>query len=240
MPAKAQEREPGDPRGATYEDLSVLIDRVARKVSADYPDIDWEDVRQELVVFVLEHGKSIKLREHGGNPSWLLNRVAQSYCLKVRSQHMSLTPQYAYRPSDIKKILETAFFPDSRAETHVPDDARNPLSNTFTVYDQDGAGSGVKDRDPFLEVDAMEVASDVMAAYGRLNEDEKRSIFLRYAIGQIPDNSSYERKKLNHAVKKLTYKLNTYRGRGLDDRSMRKARSNAGARAAITATWEGK
>lgn len=239
MPAKEKDKPEGV-YGATYEDLAGVIDRVARKVSADYPDVDWQDVRQELVVFILEHGKSIKLREHGGNPSWLLNRVAQTYCLKLRSQHMSLTPQYAYRTSDIQKILETAFFPEDRSETHVPDDARNPLSNTFTVYDQDGAGSGVKDRDPFAEVDAMEVASDVMAAYNRLNLDEKKAIFLRYALGQIPENSSYERKKLNHAVKKLTYKLNTYRGRGLNDRTMRKAKSNAGSRAAIVATWEGK
>lgn len=235
-PTKKPEEHPG----ATYEDLSEAIDRVARRSAADYPDVDWEDVRQELVLFVLEHGPSIRLKEYGGNPVWLLGRVARSYCSKLRSQHMTLSPQYAYRPSDVRKVLETALDQTERADTYVPEDARNPLSNTFTVYDLDGSGSGVKERDPFAHADAMEVASDVSAAYDRLNEDERRSIFKRYVLGIVPDNASNDRKKLNDAVKKLTYKLNTYRGRGVGDRVMRKAKSNAGARIAISETWDGR
>jgi DNA-directed RNA polymerase specialized sigma24 family protein len=236
---EAWSMESSERRGATYEDLAVTIDRVARRVAADYPDIDWEDLRQQLVVFVLENGESIKLKEDGGNPNWLLGRVAQTYSKKLRSQHMSLSPQYAYRPSDVKAILETAFDQTARGETHVPDDARNPLSNTFTVYDTDGAGSSVKERDPFAEVDAMEVASDVMAAYNRLNPEERKTIFCRYALGWIPDNASYERKKLNSAIKELTYRLNTYRGKGPYDRRMRKAKSNSGSQVAISKTYEG-
>lgn len=201
---------------ARYEDLAELIDKVARRVAGDYPDISWEDVRQELALFVLANGNSIKLREDGGNPSWLLNRVAQTYCLKVRTQHMSLSPQYAYRPSDVKKILETAFSVEDVMDTYVPDDAKSMKG-----------------------LDQVEIASDVRAAYDKLNVEEKASIFRRYALGEVPENSSYERKKLNAAIKKLTFRLNTYRGRGPDDVRMRKSMSNAGARAAISKVYEG-
>jgi hypothetical protein len=201
---------------AKYEDLVDVIDRVAKRVAADYPDIEWVDVRQELALFVITNGESIKLRDDGGNPTWLLNRVAQTYCLKVRTQHMSLSPQYAYRPSDVKKILETAFSVENVMQTYVPDDAVSMKG-----------------------LDEVEIASDVKAAYDRLNQEEKTAVFRRYALGEVPDNASYERKKLNAAIKKLTHKLNTYRGRGPDDRRMRRVMSNASANAALSENYYG-
>lgn len=201
---------------AKYEDLADVIDRVAKRVAADYPDIEWTDVRQELALFVITNGESIKLRDEGGNPTWLLNRVAQTYCLKVRTQHMSLSPQYAYRPSDVKKILETAFSVEDIMQTYVPDDATSMKG-----------------------LDEVEIASDVKAAYDRLNQEEKTAVFRRYALGEVPDNASYERKKLNAAIKKLTHKLNTYRGRGPDERRMRRVMSNAAANAALSENYYG-
>lgn len=222
---------------ATYEDLATDIDRIARKVAKDYPDIDWEDVRQELVVFVLTNGPSIKLREDGGNPSKFLELVAQTYCGKQRAQHLSLSPQYAYRPSDVKLILETAFQADDIPNAYVPDDARHPLSNTFNIFDTEGAFT-VRDRDPFHEPDAMEVASDVKAALLRLKIDDKEAIFSRYVLNIIPDNASWERKKLNRAINRLTHTLNTYRGKGPNDVRSRRAISNAGARARISEGYD--
>jgi DNA-directed RNA polymerase specialized sigma24 family protein len=199
---------------ATYDDLSEVIDRVARSVAKDYPDIEWEDVRQELVVFVLQHGKSIKLREEGGNPKWLLERVAQTYAKKNRTQHLILTSQYAYRPSDVKQILETAFMPEQRENTYVPEDASS----------LDG-------------IDSLQISSDVMAAYELLKPDMKEVLFRRYALNQVPSNETYERKRLNKAINELTLKLNSYRGSA---RNRRKVLSNAGARAAISEVYEGQ
>ena len=222
---------------ATYEDLKDSIDRVAKRVAKDYPDIDWEDIRQELAVFVLTNGPSIKLRDEGGNPVKFLELVAQTYSGKQRAQHLSLSPQYAYRPSDVKLILETAFEPESISSAYVPDDARHPLSNTFNIFDSEGAFI-TRDKDPFNEPDAMEVASDVRAALLRLKPDDKEAIFNRYALGIVPENSSWERKKLNRAINRLTYTLNTYRGKGPTDVRKRKAVSNAGARARISEQYD--
>jgi hypothetical protein len=198
---------------ATYEDLERTIETVSKTVAKDYPDLEWQDVQQELALFVVQHGKSIKLREDGGNPRWLLERVAQTYAKKNRTQHLILTSQYAYRPSDVKKILETVFFPEQAENTHVPEDA--------TSLDQ---------------IDSLQISSDVLAAYELLKLDMKEVLFRRYALNQVPSNETYERKKLNKAINELTYRLNTYRGA---TKNRRKVLSNAGARAAISEVYEG-
>lgn len=226
---------PENLRGATYEDLKVDIDRVAKDVARDFVEISWEDVRQELVVFVLVNGKSIKLKENGGNPKWILKKVAQTYCKGQRTEALALSPQYAYRPSDIKLILETAWQGAPKA-SYVPDDARSPLSKTFNVYDPTESFR-VEAIDPFHEPDFVEVASDVKSAMMRIKYEFREAIFNRYVLGIIPDNSSWERKKLNKAINELTLKLNNYRG-DTYDRKMRKGISNAGARARIVDTYE--
>lgn len=217
----------------TYEQAARDIDIVAKSVARDYPDIDWEDVRQELVVFVLENAKSLKGRDEGGNPRKLFGLVGQTYAKKVRTQHMILSPQYAYRPSEIKLILETAFFgPDS--SSYVPDDARDPLSRTFNVYDPDGAFQ-VQSVDPFHLPDAIEISSDIKAAMMKLKPEHKEAIFERYVLMEVPDNSSWKRKRLNNAINELTRQLNWYRG---VDKDRRRSTSNAGSRARISKEYE--
>lgn len=218
---------------ATYEDLAVDIDRIARDTARDYPDIDWEDVRQALALFVLENGNSIKMEEDGGNPRWILRRVAQTFCKDMRTQHMVLSPQYAYRPSEVKLILESAFL-DAPSSAFVPDDARSPLSKTFNLYDPNGNFS-VESVDPFHEADFIEVSSDIKAALMRLKPDLRQAIFDRYVLMIVPTNNSWERKKLNKAINELTRKLNWYRGY---DNTKRRTTSNAGARAMIAHNYE--
>lgn len=243
--------------GATYEDLASEIDRVSRHVARDYPDIDWEDVRQELALFVVKNGKSIKLREVGGNPRRLLVLVANQYCKDQRTQHMTLSPQYAYRPSDVALILETAYLYRSSSD-YVPADARHPLSNTFNIYDEghsfdpghatvteredfadesgDTLGVVVIHQDSFHEMDFTEVSSDVREVAKTLKPELKEALFNRYVKKIIPDNNSYERKKLNKAVNELTRKLNWYRG----SLERRRVMSNAASRAATSEPYEGQ
>lgn len=174
------------------EELLPLIERISKQVSSDYPDVQWEDIRSELCIFVLQNAKSIKMREEGGNPNWLLKRVAGTLCKEERAQQHRVSVQYSYRPSDVSRILETAFSVEHLDQTHVPDDAVSLKSGN----------------------DPIEIALDIRDAYGRLPLDLRQSIFKRYGLGEIPDNASYERKKLNKAVKELTRILNNYRGRG--------------------------
>lgn len=193
------------------EELLPLIERVAKQVASDYPDVQWEDIRSGLCIFVMENAKSIKLRDEGGNPNWLLKRVAGTLCKEERAQQHRVSVQYSYRPSDVSRILETAFSIEHIDKTHVPDDAVS-LKSGF---------------------DGVEVALDIRDAYNRLSADLKESVFRRYALGEIPDNASYERKKLNKAVKELTRILNSYRGKG-PFTGRRTIMSNAAAHAVIS------
>lgn len=196
------------------EDLLPLIEKVSKQVASDYPDISWEDIRGGLCIFVMENAKSIKTRDEGGNPNWLLKRVAGTLCKNERAQQNYLSPQYAYRPSDVSKILETAFSVEYMDKTHVPDDAISMKSGS----------------------DEVEVASDIRDAYNRLPSDLKIAIFTRFALGEIPDNASYERKKLNKAVKELTRLVNNYRGKGPFN-GRRHVVTNASAHATISRNY---
>lgn len=228
----------GRTKGATYDDLAELIDRVAKNVANDYPDIDWEDVRQELVVFVLQNGKSIKLREDGGNPKWLLERVAQMYCKDQRAQHLTMSPQYAYKPSDVRKILEYAFDPNNYSQMEIPEDAKSPVESsikTIAIQDENGQIQIII-QEPFHQAVSIELASDVKAALQRIKPELRDTIFRRYVLGQQPSNETYERKKLNKAVNELTYKLNTYRG-FKDGR--RKVMTNSASQASLSRVYDG-
>lgn len=192
-------------------ELLPLIERVARQVASDYPDVEWEDIRSGLCIFVMQNANSIKMRNEGGNPNWLLKRVAGTLCKEERAQQHRVSVQYSYRPSDVSRILETAFSVEHIDKTHVPDDAVS-LKSGF---------------------DGVEIALDIRDAYNRLNMDMKESVFRRYALGEVPDNASYERKKLNKAVKELTRILNSYRGRG-PFTGRRHVMSNSAAHAVIS------
>jgi DNA-directed RNA polymerase specialized sigma24 family protein len=191
-------------------ELYPLIERVAKNIASDYPDVDWEDIRSGLCIFVMQNAESIKTREEGGNPNWLLKRVAGTLCKEERAQQHRVSVQYSYRPSDVSKILETAFSVESLDKTHVPEDAESMKSGA----------------------DEIEVASDIRDAYNRLPDDLKVAIFTRYALGEVPDNASYERKKLNKAIRELTRIVNSYRGKG-PFTATRRAISNSAAQSII-------
>ena len=194
---------------ANVEELLPDIEHIARVIAGDYPDIDWKDVRQHLCMFVLEKGDAFRVEGSGWGSRKILKKVAQQYCKDERASQNYLSPQYSYRPSDVSRILETAWTVEEILNTHVPEDA-----------------TSIKPA-----ADPMDLASDVREAYASLPEDLRKSIFTRYALGEIPNNASYERKKLNKAIKELTRILNTYRGSSLPRR--RTAVSNAKASAII-------
>lgn len=195
------------------DDMLPLIDRVAKYVAADYPDIYEDDMRQHLCLFIMQNGKSIRSKEEGGNPHWILRRVAHTFARTERTQQLATSMQYTYRLSDVQQILETAFDIEDLQNTFVPEDAMSFSGN-----------------------DAIEIGSDVRAALDRLSKADRIALFKRYALKEIPDNSSYDRKKLNVATKNLVFQLNSYRGRG-SYIGKRRVISNATAQAIVSSDW---
>lgn len=193
------------------EDVLYAIEKVSRTVASDYPDVSYDDIYQTLCLFVIKNGKSIKTREEGGKIFWILRKVAHTFARQERAEMLSLSIQYTYRLSDVQKMLEHALRSDSVERTHVPDDARSLAGG-----------------------DSIEIASDLQAALMRLPEVDREVLFRRYAMNEIPENSSYERKRINAAEKRLTYVLNSYRGRKDQHIGKRRVISNAAAAAIVS------
>lgn len=182
--------------------------RAAKFVAKDFPEVDAEDLEQDLLVYILGNER-LTDPEDDDYSYYNLLRVTRSLAWDYRKQHLTLT-QYAYRTTDVKRILETYF--DSR-------EWLNPLS---------------MDMQSVSLADKMVVHSDIGYAYDRLKPNAKREIFKRYALKEFPEDNATE-KRLAYAIEKLTDILNTYNPRttaheGLGDR---KVISNRAAQAKI-------
>lgn len=193
-----------------------LCQTVAQGVCRDYPLIEVADVRQALLLFVYENQGSLKMREDGGNPRTILNKVAKMVCNKERAEQLYESAQYHYRPSDIRKSLESYFanLGDSTA-TFVPEDAISDSGN-----------------------DEIEVASDLVHGFKKLTPDYQEAIVDRYYRGNVPPNSSYARKRLDKATRALAVVMNRYRNRVTDGAvGSRKVMSNARSNVLIHQEW---
>lgn len=188
--------------------LEVLpeVERIAKRTASDFPDVDWRDVSQHLSVLLLSN-QALEWKGGGGSVKRILNLSARSFCLRERACQNQTSVQYSYRPSDVGRILETAFSDYEVSDTFVPDDAVSIKASA----------------------DALDLASDVHHSWTQLNDEDRKIIFSRYALGIIPDNASYERKKLNKAVNRLTRILNNY-----TPTNRRKAISNSAAQYLIS------
>lgn len=202
------------------EELLPDIERISRNVSSDYPDIDWRDIRQTLCLFILEKGDQLVWEGGGGSVLSILKKVAQQHCKDERTQQNYLSSQYSYKPSDVIKILESGF-----VRVVIDEKTRESIINNSYVPEDAVSIDNTS-------VDALDVATDVIDAYERLPLDQRNALFRRYALGEIPVHASYDRKKLNKAVKELTRILNGYKGRQLPSR--RRVVSNSTATAIIS------
>lgn len=183
------------------EEFLPEIEKIARVISSDFPDVDWEDVRQELCLFVLTT-PALTIEGSGWSARHILSRQAYNYCKKQRSEQLYLSAQYSYRPSDVKKLLESGMI-------KIPEDSISELS----------------------EMDKSDAKVDVLDAIMKLSLEHRWALYRRYSLGEIPENASYERKKLNSAVKDLAYIMNTYHA------VRRSAMTNSKANAIISNGW---
>ena len=200
---------------ATLDELTELIDRVAAGTCRDYPGVDVQDIRQSLLLFVYENAGSLKMRDEGGNPKLILNKVCKMLCNKERTEQLQATVQYHYRPSDVRRMLDTYLGSGDPTKTFVPEDAMSESGN-----------------------DAVECASDVVYGLKQMDDKQREALVDRYVRGNVPANASYDRKVLDKAVRYLTDTMNRNRGKSHEGKvGQRKVVSNARANALIHQEW---
>jgi DNA-directed RNA polymerase specialized sigma24 family protein len=193
-----------------FDTWRETVAKTAAFVTRDFPDIEEEEVRQELWLFVCENHKKLQTPDKGGSVKALI-RCANNFCWEQRKQQLHITSQYSYRTSDVRKILETVFDYSQWDRTKVPDDARSEFNDVF-----------------------MEVAADVKASYDKLPTQYQQIIYVRYALGETLRTSA-ERERLKRAIARLCDYLNYYRGKPVDHEYIgsRRVISNGAASATI-------
>ncbi len=170
-------------------ELIPMVESVARTVAREYPGVDHEDLYQDMCLWVLEHGGSLKIEEEKGT-RYIIYRAAHILAGQERAEQLRMTAQYNYRPADVRRILETAFGGrEEWLQSFVPDDAAS-IKSTGT--------------------DGLDVTIDVRTAIEEMSPEDAEIIMSRYARGLVPDPNSAERKRLNRAVDRLCESINSY------------------------------
>lgn len=182
------------------------IDTAARYVSNDFPDIEFEDVRSELVIFVLEKKQLTDPDQPGATTA--LQRFARNYAWDQRKQHLTLSSQYSYRPSDVRRILETLGNYRNWPNAKTPEDAKSMKGN-----------------------DSIEMSADISRAFAKLRGPYQEIIAARFFKKQTFESGSADSKRLSRAIGALCDILNFYDREAYERRTVW---SNAKAHAVLT------
>lgn len=160
-----------------------LIDKVSHLTVRDFPDSALEDVQQALWVCLLEaqsRGKMLSPEEeHVESAFWY---AAKGQAWKERKEHLTITPQYGYRTSDVRVLLENFFNREEWPQSITPDDAKSELGNV-----------------------GMEMQSDLSRAWDKLTNPHKVLILQHFGLKYSVDS-----KKLSRAISRMADILNTY------------------------------
>lgn len=168
-------------------DWESLINRVASSAGRKY-DMDQEDLGQDLWVYLLkaqaEGGMEDPQAENAeGNLWWICKTLAE----KERSEHLTVSVQYAYRMHNVRMLLETFFDHEDWPRAHTPEDAKSELGAV-----------------------GVEMSSDLSRAWNKLSTAHKTVIFSWFGLKNY---DTVDRKALTRAIRRMTDVLNTYQGK---------------------------
>lgn len=158
-----------------------VLSKVAHFVSRDFPEVEEEDLYQDLMVYILE--RPLLVDPDADYVSKGLYDVATKRAWEYRQQGLTLSPQYSYRTSDVKRILETVFDYEAWEGAHLPEDMR-----ADDVFD-----------------DSVTAHSDVKAAYNHLGKAYQRTLVDKYLMKEEVSSD-----RLRNAIERLTDILNTF------------------------------
>lgn len=172
----------------THEEALVwddLILKIVRWAAYDFPDMDKDELRQNLWEYILSHPKIDPDRQ---GVTSLLQGITKKKCWDQRKEQLQYSVQYSYRTTDVRKLLETAFFYLDWHDGFVPDDAVS--IDHMAAYD---------------------IRADITQALQKMRPAPYRdAIIERYRDGVEHPPGSKERQRLNRGVQRLTMTLNWY------------------------------
>jgi len=177
---------------ADIREWGALIRRAAISVTHDYPDIEIDDTIGEVWCALLElQAQGVMTHTSEKNAYQTLRYAAQRYAHGQRKLQLSISPQYAYRTKDIRKLFEDYFDKETWLDAEVPEDAQSELGPV-----------------------QLELMGDLGRGYDRLNPGYKMIIFRAFALKDTKSFSKSELMRLTNALRRCRDILNTYQPRG--------------------------
>lgn len=176
-----------------YDRWKSTVRRVAQRVARDYPDVEAEDLEQDLWVAITE----MKWDKIFGKRVKLLTKIAHRKAGEYRAQHLIISPQFAYRVSHVREILNHVF--DRENWVKIPPMIGNPGDTTPRK----------RGTEPSYNIDELLAEySDVARAWKRLPVQYKRLILRKHGLDEEFERGSSEERTYYRAVARLTDIIN--------------------------------
>ncbi|MGV9815788.1 hypothetical protein ACWDTQ_28250 [Streptomyces cellulosae] len=189
-----------------WDKIHTLAESVAKRVSDEYPGIDADDIRQEILLHVVEKRTTYEEKNYpDGQLRKNFRKIAVSYAGRERYAFLYHSAEYVYTSPEIRQLFENAFFqPEMWEKAPVKDDGQSVASGGVVV-----------------------ALWDLDRAYGALAPADAEVIARRYEQGETL--TSAETMRLSRAIDKVTRFLNN----GVVKRTQEaKAHAGPGPRAA--------
>lgn len=152
------------------QEWTPLIEKVARSVSHDFPGVDYDDLHQDLWVFVLDATTVLSPADAGAARA--LYRQARIKAWEHRRWQLAQTDQYQYTRHDVIFLLQTVFNPEEWEDAWVPDDAVSlmPWSDPVELScDVSRAVDSLSDSDQFKLRSAFYYGNEVRGLQGAID-----------------------------------------------------------------------
>lgn len=158
------------------------VKKAAAYVASNFPEIEEEDLFQELMLFVLKKDGLTDPNEKF--VALGLRRQASVIAWTARKKGQYITPQYAYQTSEVRRALE-----------------EGALTGTDFKVPVDFSDDGWEN--------TSVMRSDIIKSYYVLSPKQRRHVFKRYVLGEVPSDGN-GKQMVNIAVARMTDIMNFY------------------------------
>lgn len=175
-----------------YEKWKVVVAKVAKKVARTFPEVEEEDLYQDLFLHIFES----KLEKQSDDFAFrTLELLANDIAWRYRRESLAANGQYLYRPMDVRKIVSEYLFNEEYWKKSI-------------VIDEQIATNGDRVSETLDFEDRVAVYADMAKAFSQLPESYQDIVERVYRDGETFDNNSPERKRLDRAIDRMTDYLN--------------------------------
>ncbi|KQX43512.1 hypothetical protein ASD97_25910 [Streptomyces sp. Root63] len=171
-----------------WEPLIEIAGNVAVRISEHWSVVEVDDVKQEILEYLLRERKSLAPHVHDEDLMYRICMVAgKRYASKERSHYDLMDDQYWYTPEEVRIALRSFVYSDEEIGQVIgkkDDLTRSLISDNITS-----------------------ARTDATKAIGKLSEGQQEAIQRVFVFG-LPPNDENQRRAAYRAVDSLTQVMN--------------------------------